>query len=99
MNAATRAATPSLLRLVQVDGCARIGELLDAGAQVDERDAQGRTPLLLATQRGDVDCARRLLAAGADPDARDDAGSTPRAAAAQGGSAGMSTLYGTGTTH
>jgi ankyrin repeat protein len=45
--------------------------LLDAGAPVDSRDAQGRTPLLAATHANRVDAARLLIDRGADVNAKD----------------------------
>ncbi|MFD4031270.1 ankyrin repeat domain-containing protein [Streptomyces sp. NPDC058637] len=44
---------------------------LDAGAPVDTRDEELRSPLLLASLGGHVETARVLVAAGADPDAQD----------------------------
>jgi len=41
------------------------------GADVEVRDGDRRTPLLLATRAGQVAIARVLLDAGADPDAKD----------------------------
>ena len=51
---------------------AAIAAALDDGANVDARDATGRTPLLVATVADQVDAVRRLLAAGADVDLQDD---------------------------
>ena len=43
---------------------------LEAGAEIDPLDDQGRTPLLLAARSGQEVSARLLLEAGADPDKR-----------------------------
>ncbi len=51
---------------------ASVLELLDDGADVDERDADGRTPVMTATRGNHVDTVRALIAAGADVDLRDD---------------------------
>jgi len=45
---------------------------LRAGAPIESRDADGRTPLLLAASNDRVDVARLLVLLGADPDAQDD---------------------------
>ena len=45
---------------------------LDGGADVDARDATGRTALLIATVAGETAAVRQLLAAGADVDLQDD---------------------------
>jgi ankyrin repeat protein len=58
-KAASRGDTASLL------------ELLDDGADVNELDADGRTPVLLATRGNHVDAVRVLVEAGADVDIRD----------------------------
>ncbi|MFD3943284.1 ankyrin repeat domain-containing protein [Streptomyces sp. NPDC058579] len=50
---------------------------LDAGAHVDRRDTELRTPLLLAARADRVEAAALLVAAGADPDARDSRADTP----------------------
>ncbi|MFI9291526.1 ankyrin repeat domain-containing protein [Streptomyces gardneri] len=44
---------------------------LDAGARVEARDEELRSPLLLASLGSHVDAARVLIAAGADPNAQD----------------------------
>jgi cytohesin len=55
----------------------RVIELLNAGADPNARDAQGRTPLIEAAFAGRTDCAAALLSAGADPNATDIDGWTP----------------------
>ncbi|ALA82884.1 MULTISPECIES: ankyrin repeat domain-containing protein [Stenotrophomonas] len=44
---------------------------LEEGADLDARDGQGRTALLLATHGNNVDAARELIEAGADVNAKD----------------------------
>ena len=55
--------------------------LIESGADVNDRQAGGFTPLHAAAQNGDVTTVERLLAAGADTTARTDKGETPRALA------------------
>ena len=50
---------------------------LRAGADIEARDQQGRTALLLAATHDHVPVARLLVAMGADPDALDDRHDTP----------------------
>jgi hypothetical protein len=50
--------------------------LLDRGAPVDSRDAQGRSPLMTAVMQGRLQLVRLLLQRGADPNAADNAGKT-----------------------
>jgi hypothetical protein len=45
--------------------------LLEAGADPNALDREGRTPLMLAAQNGEVECIRLLLAHGADRTLRD----------------------------
>jgi len=51
--------------------------LLDLGARIDERDADGRTALYRAVEQGRAGVVRRLLERGADPFAEDDEGIRP----------------------
>jgi ankyrin repeat protein/tetratricopeptide (TPR) repeat protein len=55
--------------------------LLAHGAEVNARDANGRTSLHFAVNRRDPDLIRVLLDAKADPNAKDSAGDTPLAMA------------------
>ena len=48
--------------------------LLDAGAHIDDRDARGRTALMIAAEGGRPDVVNLLLARGADPSLHDNAG-------------------------
>ncbi len=48
--------------------------LLDAGAHIDDRDARGRTALMIAAEGGRAEIATLLLARGADPSLKDNAG-------------------------
>ncbi|HUL46906.1 MAG TPA: ankyrin repeat domain-containing protein [Steroidobacteraceae bacterium] len=56
------------------------GALAGAG-DIDGRDAQGRTALMLATLNGQADAVAELLAHGADPSGADAHGTTPLQAA------------------
>ena len=57
-------------------------ELIAAGADVDAKNAHGRTPLLAAALGGHCEIVLALVAAGANIDAADDEGETPLYAAA-----------------
>ena len=48
-----------------------IGALLEGGADVNARDAQGRTPIMAATYGRHAEAVAALLVAGADVDIRD----------------------------
>jgi ankyrin repeat protein len=51
-----------------------VSHLLDAGAHIDDRDARGRTALMIAAEGGRAEIANLLLARGADPSLKDKAG-------------------------
>jgi ankyrin repeat protein len=57
---------PQAIRVVQ--------QLLDVGARIDDRDARGRTALMIAAEGGHAGIANLLLARGADPSLQDKAG-------------------------
>jgi len=52
-------------------------ELLNHGAKVNCKNRTGRTPLHIATQKGNVDLVKALLIAGANKTDRDNLGMTP----------------------
>jgi len=51
-----------------------VSYLADAGAHIDDRDARGRTALMIAAEGNHAEIAKLLLARGADPDLKDNAG-------------------------
>ncbi len=55
---------------------AELTRLLDAGAELNERDTRGYSPLMLAAYSGSQEAFELLLARGADPDSADGAGNT-----------------------
>lgn len=64
---AMAAPTPSIFELARDDEIAQLRNLLDRGAQIDQRDEHGFTPLMFAAGGGDGPAARLLLERGADP--------------------------------
>jgi len=54
-----------------------IRQHIEAGSDLNERDAYGSTPLVVAVTFGRTEAARALLEAGADPEIRDNDGSAP----------------------
>src|SRR6266581_8006491 len=62
---------PDLLEAARKGKTAQVETLLAHGADVEMRDKNGRTPLMLAAQYGRTATVKLLLAKGARPDARD----------------------------
>lgn len=61
----------ALLDASRKGDAAGVRAALERGANIEARDGDRRTPLLLAAIEDHVEAARILVAAGADPDARD----------------------------
>ena len=55
---------------------AAVEALLDRGADVDAKDIDGRTALMLAIQNGHLDVVKALIAKGADVNAKDNVASS-----------------------
>lgn len=72
------------------DVAALTAQLASVGSDIDARDAQGRTALMLATLNGKADAVELLLARGADPNAADAHGVTSLQAADAAGEAEIS---------
>lgn len=66
-----------LLAAAEAGEAAAVAALLDQGADVEARDDEGRSPLMLAALGDRVEVARALVDTNADPDAPDDLGDTP----------------------
>jgi ankyrin repeat protein len=76
---------PSLTLAALKGDTGLVTELLEAGADPDACDGQGRTPLIEAAFGGHADTVSALLEAGADPNARDPDGWSPLMEAASKG--------------
>ena len=61
----------NLLEAVIVGDVEKVKDLLTKGAEVDVRDRNGMTPLLLAARKGNSETVRLLLAHGANVNAQD----------------------------
>jgi ankyrin repeat protein len=82
--------TPAdLVRAVTIDRGSLINLCLIENVDPNGRDAQGRTPLLIAAKRLNWNLARRLIHAGALVDLADETGFTPLMAAAMHGNLDM----------
>jgi ankyrin repeat protein len=71
-------------RAAEIGDLSALKALLDKQADIDSRDAVGRTALMLATLHGQTNAVAVLLAYGADPNAADADGTTPLQAAKAG---------------
>jgi len=74
---ARRADPEGLRRAAAAGDLKALAAQLASGTDIDARDAQGRTALLLATLSGQRSAVAELLARGADPSAADARGVTP----------------------
>jgi len=71
-------------RAAEIGDLSGLKALLEKQADIDSRDAMGRTALMLATLHGQTNAVAVLLAHGADPNAADADGTTPLQAAKAG---------------
>ena len=85
--AAAAAQAPRLVTAAAEQDRAAVLALIEAGADVDARRADGATALLWAAHWDDLELLERLVRAGADVDAADDHGVTPLERAAENASA------------
>ena len=67
----------ALLHAARQGNVEAVEALLEGGADIEQRSADGTPPLLIATINGHFDLAMRLLELGADPNGASDAGATP----------------------
>lgn len=70
-------ATMELHESARANDATALVRLIDAGHDLESRDAHGRTALLAATHTNAVEAARLLIAAGADVNAKDGIADTP----------------------
>jgi ankyrin repeat protein len=61
-------------KVAEADALKVVTALLDAGARINDRDARGRTALMIAAEGGHGEIADLLLARGADPSLKDKGG-------------------------
>lgn len=71
----------SLRNAATAGDVARLHALIDQRADLDARDSDGRTALMLAVRNGRTDAVVALLTSGADANAADSGGTTPLQAA------------------
>jgi len=67
----------SLFPLIEANNLRDVKRLIEAGADVNAKDEQGKTPLSLAASRGFLSFIPILRDAGADVNTKDNAGMTP----------------------
>ena len=73
---AESAVDAELFRAIRNDDLAAVRRLLDSGADVNLRDAQGATPLMRAALYASTACLKLLLERGSDPNRANTAGAT-----------------------
>jgi ankyrin repeat protein/mono/diheme cytochrome c family protein len=72
-----RTISPDLVAAIRDADVPAVRKLIDNGADVNARDAEGNTPLILASLYASPECVALLLEKGADPNAANKAGVTP----------------------
>lgn len=72
----TMRAEPTLWSAARDNDVRELARLLDAGAELEARDARGYSALMLAAYSGQLEATQYLLARGADPNTSDAAGNS-----------------------
>ncbi|NGP46661.1 hypothetical protein G4V62_17545 [Bacillaceae bacterium SIJ1] len=67
----------SLLQAAKQQDTEEVKRYVEAGADVDKQDTDGRTALMIATRANDIETAKVLIAAGADVNLQDDIQDNP----------------------
>lgn len=76
MDTMTTSAVMPLIEAAYEGNTAQVQSLIDEGADINERDASGRTALMVAANRGHTYVVQLLLERGADANANDNKGGT-----------------------
>ena len=77
LAAEAKGTAPMLIEATIAGDIAQIKAAIASGADLEQRDAKGRTALLIATHADNPEAAKLLIAAGADVNAKDDILDTP----------------------
>ncbi len=81
--------TPSIYDIIKNEDQETFSNMVMLGYDIDERDADGFTPLMIASSLGKAEFVAFLINNGADVNARSKSGLTPLHRAAQAGSAAV----------
>lgn len=76
-HAEARETAPMLIEATTAGDIPQIKAAIASGVDLEQRDAKGRTALLIATHADNAEAAKLLIAAGADVNAKDDILDTP----------------------
>ena len=68
--------TEILLKAAQNGDISKVEKLLSKGAEINAKDIDGRTALILATEEGHTDVVKMLIYKGAEVNAKDKGGGT-----------------------
>jgi len=85
LSFSVRAEEPSIYDIIKNEDEDTLSDMVMLGFDIDQRDRDGYTPLMIAASLGKVDFAQFLINNGADANARSHTGLTPMHRAAQDG--------------